>query len=57
MILWSEIEKSMELHRRQSEAKRRIEEIRKRQEESLQKLHIKHKTNVNTIITKEKTNE
>ena len=57
MILWSDIEKSMELHRRQSEAKRRIEEIRKRQEESLQKLHIKHKTNVNTIITKEKTNE
>ena len=43
MILWSDIEKSMELHKRQAEAKRKIEEIRKKQEDRLKKFHIDYK--------------
>ncbi len=41
MILWSDIEKSMELHRRQAEAKRQIELLRKKQEDALKALHKK----------------
>lgn len=53
MILWSDIEKSMELHKRQAEAKRKIEEIRKRQEDNLKKFHIDYK-NIKTRKVKER---
>ena len=53
MILWSDVRRSMELHRRQAEARRQIEQIKRKQEEELEKLRIKHRINY-TKIQREK---
>lgn len=45
MILWSDIVRSMELHKRQEEARRQIEQIKKKQDDALRKLRIKHRIN------------
>ena len=41
MILWSDIEKSQELRRRELEARRQIERLKQKQDEALEALHRK----------------
>lgn len=41
MILWSDIRKAQELHRRELEARQQIEKIKQKQDEALKILHKK----------------
>lgn len=45
MILWEDIYKAREMYRRQAEAKRVIEELKRKQEERLKRFHINYKVN------------
>lgn len=52
MILWADIYKAREMYRRQAEAKRKIEELKRKQEERLKRFHIDYKV-IKTIKERE----